>query len=348
MLFKVTEVNMIDYKQMTQKVREAFQAAQALSAEAGHQQIDGEHLLLALLRQDDGLAPQLFERMDASTATAIARLEQELAKMPSVSGPGSEAGKIYVTPRLDKLLAVAQKEMKKMGDQFLSVEHLLLAFADESGSDSGKILNELGITRNGILEALKTIRGSQRGTSDNPEGAYDALTKYGQDLVELARNGKLDPVIGRDAEIRSVIRILSRKTKNNPVLIGEPGVGKTAIVEGLAHRIVRGDVPEGLKEKTIFALDMTSLMAGGPRAAPRPLHDRNRTDRRPSESDLQPEQKNRALFPACILRPLPQSAERAVHPDQSDSWEPECITRPGTRKLRRNGRRHSRRAPELC
>lgn len=254
---------MIDFNQMTQKVREAFQAAQTLSAEAGHQQIDGEHLLLALLRQDDGLAPQLFERMETSSATAQARLEQELAKIPAVSGPGSEAGKIYVSPRLDKLLAVAQKEMKKLDDQFLSVEHLLLAFADEKGKTSaGKILDELGITRNGILEALKTIRGSQRVTSDNPEGAYDALKKYGQDLVELARSGKLDPVIGRDAEIRSVIRILSRKTKNNPVLIGEPGVGKTAIVEGLAHRIVRGDVPEGLKDKTIFALDMTSLMAG--------------------------------------------------------------------------------------
>ena len=254
---------MIDFNQMTQKVREAFQAAQALSSEAGHQQVDGEHLLLALLRQEGGLAPQLFERMEASAATAMARLEQELAKLPSVSGSGSEAGKIYVSPRLDKLMSTALKEMKKLGDQFLSVEHLLLAFADEKGGTAaGKVLDELGITRNSILDALKTIRGSQRVTSDNPEGAYDALSKYGQDLVELARFGKLDPVIGRDAEIRSVIRILSRKTKNNPVLIGEPGVGKTAIVEGLAHRIVRGDVPEGLKEKTIFALDMTSLMAG--------------------------------------------------------------------------------------
>ncbi len=254
---------MIDFNQMTQKVRETFQSAQALSAEAGHQQVDGEHLLLALLRQDGGLAPQLFERMEASSATAMARLEQELQRIPSVSGPGSETGKIYVSPRLDKLMNSAQKEMKKMDDQFLSVEHLLLAFADEKNKTAaGKILDELGITRNKILEALKTIRGSQRVTSDNPEGSYEALTKYGQDLVELARSGKLDPVIGRDAEIRSVIRILSRKTKNNPVLIGEPGVGKTAIVEGLAQRIVRGDVPEGLKDKTIFALDMTSLMAG--------------------------------------------------------------------------------------
>ncbi len=254
---------MIDFNQMTQKVREAFQAAQALGAQAGHQQIDGEHLLLALLRQDGGLAPQLFERMEASCATAMARLEQELKNIPSVSGPGSESGKIYVSPRLDGLMHAAQKEMKKLGDQFLSVEHLLLAFADEkTKTAAGRILDELGITRNGILDALKIIRGSQRVTSDNPEGSYEALTKYGQDLVELARSGKLDPVIGRDAEIRSVIRILSRKTKNNPVLIGEPGVGKTAIVEGLAHRIVRGDVPEGLKEKTIFALDMTSLMAG--------------------------------------------------------------------------------------
>jgi len=254
---------MIDFNQMTQKVREAFQTAQALGSEAGHQQVDGEHLLLALLRQDDGLTPQLFERMEASSATAMARLEQELQKIPSVSGPGSETGKIYISPRLDRLMNAALKEMKKLNDSFLSVEHLLLAFADEKNKTAaGKILDELGITRNGILDALKTIRGSQRVLSDNPEGSYDALKKYGQDLVELARAGKLDPVIGRDAEIRSVIRILSRKTKNNPVLIGEPGVGKTAIVEGLAHRIVRGDVPEGLKEKTIFALDMTSLMAG--------------------------------------------------------------------------------------
>lgn len=254
---------MIDFNKMTQKVREAFQAAQALAAEHGHQQIDGEHLLIALLRQEDGLAPQLFERMEASVPTAIARLEQELNKFPSVSGPGSEAGKIYVTQRLDSLLAKAQKEMQKLGDEFLSVEHLLLAFADEKGGTAAKqILDSQGIARNKILNALKTVRGTQRVTSDNPEGSYDALKKYGQDLVELARSGKLDPVIGRDAEIRSVIRILSRKTKNNPVLIGEPGVGKTAIVEGLAHRIVRGDVPEGLKDKTIFALDMTSLMAG--------------------------------------------------------------------------------------
>jgi ATP-dependent Clp protease ATP-binding subunit ClpB len=254
---------MINFDKMTQKVREAFQASQALAAEYGHQQVDGEHLLLALLRQDDGLAPQLFERMEASAPTAMARLEQELKKLPSVSGPGNEAGKIYVTQRLDGLLVKAQKEMQKLGDSFVSVEHLLLAFADEkTKTPAGQILDELSITRNRILEALKTVRGNQRVTSDNPEGSYDALKKYGQDLVELARSGKLDPVIGRDAEIRSVIRILSRKTKNNPVLIGEPGVGKTAIVEGLAHRIVRGDVPEGLKDKTIFALDMTSLMAG--------------------------------------------------------------------------------------
>jgi len=254
---------MMDFNKMTQKVREAFQSAQALAAEAGHQQIDGEHLLLALLRQQDGLAPQLFERMEASAPTAMARLEQELKKLPLVSGPGTESGKIYVTQRLDGLLVKAHKEMQKLGDEFLSVEHLLLAFADEkTKTAAGRVLDELGITRNRILDALKTVRGSQRVTSDNPEGAYEALKKYGQDLVELARSGKLDPVIGRDAEIRSVIRILSRKTKNNPVLIGEPGVGKTAIVEGLAHRIVRGDVPEGLKDKTIFALDMTSLMAG--------------------------------------------------------------------------------------
>jgi ATP-dependent Clp protease ATP-binding subunit ClpB len=254
---------MIDFNTMTQKVREAFQSAQMLAAEYGHQQVDGEHLLLALLRQPEGLAPQLFERMAVSTPTALARLEQELKKIPAVSGPGTEAGKIYVTQRLDGLLVRAHKEMQKLGDTFVSVEHLLLGLAEEKNKTAaGRLLDELSVTRNRILEALQTLRGNQRVTSDNPEGSYDALKKYGQDLVELARSGKLDPVIGRDAEIRSVIRILSRKTKNNPVLIGEPGVGKTAIVEGLAHRIVRGDVPEGLKDKTIFALDMTALMAG--------------------------------------------------------------------------------------
>ncbi|MFA5688083.1 MAG: ATP-dependent chaperone ClpB [Kiritimatiellales bacterium] len=253
----------MDFNKMTQKVREAFQTAQSLAAEHGHQQVDGEHLLLALLRQEEGLAPQLFERMDISTPTALARLEQELQKIPAVSGPGTESGKIYVTQRLNELMVKAQKAMQQLGDEFISVEHLLLAFADEkTKTPAGKILDELSVTKNRIFDALKTVRGNQRVTSDNPEGAYDALKKYGQDLVELARAGKLDPVIGRDAEIRSVIRILSRKTKNNPVLIGEPGVGKTAIVEGLAHRILRGDVPEGLKNKTIFALDMTSLMAG--------------------------------------------------------------------------------------
>jgi ATP-dependent Clp protease ATP-binding subunit ClpB len=252
----------MDFNKMTQKVREAFQAAQSIAAMHGHQEVDGEHLLLALLQQPDGLAPQLLERIDVSAASATAKLEQALEKRPKVGGPGSE-GKIYVTQRLNTLLAQAEKEMKNLSDEFISVEHLLLAFAAEKNKgEAGKIFDELNVTKNRLLEALKTLRGSQRVTSDNPEGAYDALKKYGQDLVELARSGKLDPVIGRDAEIRSVIRILSRKTKNNPVLIGEPGVGKTAIVEGLAHRILRGDVPEGLKNKTIFALEMTSLMAG--------------------------------------------------------------------------------------
>jgi len=254
---------MMDLSKLTEKARDALHQSQVKAMRYGHQEVDGEHLLLSLLEQDGGLVPQLIERMGASVAVVTARVEQELEKRPRVEGGVSEVGKVYVTQRLDSLLVKAGDEAKKLKDEYISVEHLLIAFVDEGAkSAAGKLLKELGVTRKALLEELRGIRGNQRVTTDNPEAAYEALTKYGMDLVALARSGKLDPVIGRDSEIRSVIRILSRKTKNNPVLIGEPGVGKTAIVEGLAHRILRGDVPEGLKDRTIFALDMTALMAG--------------------------------------------------------------------------------------
>ena len=253
----------MDMNKLTQKAQEALQVARAKAVRYGHQEMDGEHLLLALLEQEDGLVPQLLERIKVPVVEFTSRIEQELERRPRVSGRAVEEGKVYVTTRLDRLLVKAEDEAKRLKDDYVSVEHFLLAFADEGKeTPAGKTCAEFGIDRNAILVELKAIRGNQRVTTDNPEGAYEALKKYGTDLVALSRQGKLDPVIGRDSEIRSVIRILSRKTKNNPVLIGEPGVGKTAIVEGLAHRIVRGDVPEGLKDRTIFALDMTALLAG--------------------------------------------------------------------------------------
>ena len=253
----------MDMNQMTQKVREALAAAQTLAVRLSHQEVDGEHLLAELLAQEDGLAPRLIERMDVSLDTLKARVQQSLSKRPKVTGGTSEVGKVYITQRLNSLMVKAADEAAGMQDEYISVEHLLLAFIDEKqNTDAGRILAELGVTRERFLQVLESVRGHQRVTSDAPEAAYEALEKYGTDLVEMARAGKLDPVIGRDSEIRGVIRILSRKTKNNPVLIGEPGVGKTAIVEGLAQRILSGDVPEGLKNRTIFALDMTALMAG--------------------------------------------------------------------------------------
>ncbi|MFQ5581702.1 MAG: ATP-dependent chaperone ClpB [Mariprofundaceae bacterium] len=253
----------MDMNQMTQKVREALASAQSLAMRLSHQEVDGEHLLAELLAQEEGLAPRLIERMDVSLDTMKARVQQSLSKRPKVTGGTSEVGKVYITQRLNGLMVKAADEATGMQDEYISVEHLLLAFIEEKEStDAGKILSELGVTRERFLNALESVRGHQRVTTDSPEAAYEALQKYGTDLVEMARAGKLDPVIGRDGEIRSIIRILSRKTKNNPVLIGEPGVGKTAIAEGLAQRILSGDVPEGLKHRTIFALDMTALMAG--------------------------------------------------------------------------------------
>ena len=253
----------MDFNQMTQKTREAMSEAQDLAVRMSHQEVDGEHLLATLLSQSDGLAPMLLQRMGVSPGDIKDAVETELAKRPKISGSATETGKVYITQRLNQLLLKAGDEAKHLNDEYVSVEHLLLAFIAEGDStEAGRILKKAGISHDRFLQTLTKVRGHQRVTSDQPESSYDALKKYGSDMVEMARTGKLDPVIGRDTEIRSVIRILSRKTKNNPVLIGEPGVGKTAIAEGLAQRILNGDVPENLKGRTIFALDMTALMAG--------------------------------------------------------------------------------------
>ncbi len=253
----------MDLNKFTIKSQEALQAAQTKAIRYGHVEVDGEHLLLALLEQEEGLVPRLLRRMEAPVEEVRSRLEEELEKKPRVSGPGVEPGKVYITQRLNHLMVKAQEEAQRLKDEYVSVEHLLVALIDEgSGSAAGRVLQHFGISRDVLLKTLTAVRGHQRVTSASPETTYEALQKYGRDLVDEARGNKLDPVIGRDSEIRRVIRILSRKTKNNPVLIGDPGVGKTAIVEGLAHRIVRGDVPEGLKNKTLFALDLGALVAG--------------------------------------------------------------------------------------
>ncbi len=246
----------MDMNQMTERLREALTLAQQEGIRRQQQQVESEHVLWALLAQEKGLAGSLLAKCGVSLEVARARVAEALDRLPKVTG-AMEANKIYVAPGLNEVLVAAFDRAKQMGDEYVSVEHVLLAMVPRV-----KVLRDLGLSENALLAALKEVRGNQRITSENPEESYEALKKYGQDLVELARKGKLDPVIGRDTEIRDVIRILSRKTKNNPVLIGEPGVGKTAIVEGLAQRIVCGDVPEGLKDRTIFALDMTALMAG--------------------------------------------------------------------------------------
>jgi ATP-dependent Clp protease ATP-binding subunit ClpB len=253
----------MDFNRLTQRSQEAFQQAQAEAVRFGHRELDVEHLLLALLEQADGILPRLLTKMNKNVEAIRADLTKAIEKRPSVSGPGAEPGKVYVTQRLNELLVAAEREAKRLKDEYVSVEHLALAaLAEGRKTDAGRVLADQGVTRDAFLAALTSIRGNQRVASANPEATYEALDRYGRDLVKEASMGRLDPVIGRDAEIRRVIRILSRKTKNNPVLIGEPGVGKTAIVEGLAQRIMRGDVPEGLKDKIVFSLDMGALLAG--------------------------------------------------------------------------------------
>ncbi|MBA0915396.1 MAG: ATP-dependent chaperone ClpB [Nitrospira sp.] len=247
----------MDMNRMTVKVQEALQRASSHASRRSHQGIEVEHLLLSLVEQDGGLAPSLLDQAGVSASSVRQAVEQALTKLPQVQGAGAGPGQLHVTSRLSQVLAKAEDEQHTLKDDYLSVEHLILAMVQEGG-----VFKKLGLTKERLLGALQQVRGSQRVTSQDPEGTYQALEKYGRDLTRLAGHGKLDPVIGRDDEIRRVVQILSRRTKNNPVLIGEPGVGKTAIVEGLASRIIKGDVPEGLKQKRVIALDMGSLVAG--------------------------------------------------------------------------------------
>jgi ATP-dependent Clp protease ATP-binding subunit ClpB len=252
----------MDLNRMTERFQQGLMNAQSLAVKNNHQEVDEPHLFLSLLDQEDSLVASILERAGISTDKVQGKLIESMARIPQVTGSGVEQGKLYITAKLQQLLVSAEEFAGKFNDEYISVEHILLAACYAAESQMKKILQSFGFSPENVLKAIKDIRGNQRVTSQNPETGYDALKKYGRDLVAEVKAGKLDPVIGRDTEIRNVIRILSRKTKNNPVLIGEPGVGKTAIVEGLAQRIVRKDVPEGLKDKTIFSLDMSALIAG--------------------------------------------------------------------------------------
>ena len=252
----------MDTQNFTQKSLEALQNAQSYALENNNMQIGQEHLAAALLRQENGLIPQLLKKLGVDPQAVLEETERQMKKIPGVTGPGREPGKIYISADVDAVLVAAQREASRMKDEYVSVEHIMLAMIDKPNDAMREVFSRFGITKNKFLGALSSVRGNTRVTSDSPEETYDALAKYGQDLVALAKDHKLDPVIGRDEEIRNVILILSRKTKNNPVLIGQPGVGKTAIAEGLAERIVRGDVPNSLRDRKVFSLDMGSLVAG--------------------------------------------------------------------------------------
>jgi ATP-dependent Clp protease ATP-binding subunit ClpB len=251
----------MDINKFTEKAQEAVRAAQTLATRYGNQQVEVEHLLYALLEQQGGLVPSVLTRAGVNVEPLKQAVENEINRMPKVTGPSGPVDQVYITARLNKALVAAEDEAKKLKDDYVSVEHLLLAIVDEGGP-AARILKTAGATRDRIDKSLLQVRGHQRVTSQNPEATYEALERYGRDLTRMAKEGKLDPVIGRDDEIRRVIQVLSRRTKNNPVLIGDPGVGKTAIVEGLAQRIIRGDVPESLKDKRIVVLDMGALVAG--------------------------------------------------------------------------------------
>src|SRR5437667_1983299 len=253
----------MDLNKFTERSQAALMEAQNIATRNQHQAVDIEHLLLALLEQEDGLVPRLFEKAKVAPDLLKAKIEEELSRIPRVSGTDMAGQSVYVTQRLNKLLVKALDEAKKLKDEYVSVEHLVLAMFDEPATAGiGKIFKTLNVHRDEFLKALTEVRGNQRVTSANPEATYEALEKYGRDLTRLARQNKLDPVIGRDAEIRRCIQVLSRRTKNNPVLIGDPGVGKTAIVEGLARRIISGDVPDSLKSKRIIVMDIGAMVAG--------------------------------------------------------------------------------------
>src|SRR6059058_1123986 len=253
----------MDLNKFTEKSQAALMEAQNIATRNQHQAVDVEHLLLSLLEQEGGLVARLLEKAKVAPDLLKAKIEEELSRIPRVSGTDMAGQGVYVTQRLNKLLVKALDEAKKLKDEYVSVEHLVLAMFDEPATTGvGKIFKTLNVRRDEFLKALTDVRGNQRVTSANPEATYEALEKYGRDLTRLAQQNKLDPVIGRDQEIRRCIQVLSRRTKNNPVLIGEPGVGKTAIVEGLARRIVAGDVPDSLKDKRLIALDLGALVAG--------------------------------------------------------------------------------------